>query len=266
MAQKSDSESRLQRLVEEKHRAVLTDLNGLRRSYATLNRDQALQLSKKLVLSLQGLKTVLAASDQPEWLPNLLDSTQRFINTPQDGQVLNEHYAVLLSTHGLAASTKWHFAHDLPDALVDFDAIVEKLVADSRIDELLDKLIATLSDILTSDAIDSRRATEALQVLLKTLQESKEKSFYHQALAFRFVRTYGRHLSKEFLKKIPGVSPFVEAWDKTVEDLSDEYDDVRDALQKEVDALSEQLGTDLKERVAHQTYALPKLNDDEQED
>ena len=60
----------------------------------------------------------------------------------------------------------WQFDGNSSTPLADFDDVVAQYVAESRIEALATKLVSTLQDILDSDLVDSRSATEALRTLL----------------------------------------------------------------------------------------------------
>lgn len=243
-----DSFELLRRNVQERHKAVKNITANLLNLYAYGQNDQILKSSKQLLSALEALQATIATTDRPNWLNTLSNTTRNYVSNSQDANTCLNQFKTLTSSFTAIQNHCWVFGAGAANPLTEFDDIVAQFVAESRIEELVAKLIDTLNKILAAGVVDSRSVNDALETLLATLTASRDKSFYAQVMSFRFVRSFGKNLSKEYLKKIDILSPLVEAWDKSVDELNGEYDSVQLQLRDWSDDLIEDWSKDLKQR------------------
>ena len=249
MSPSTESVELFRRLVEEKHNDVVAKLDLLMEAYAYGAKDRINTDTKKLLQASQALTNALAVGDRPVWLKGLVARTQDYMSNVQDAQRNIAQLTFLRENFNRIKEHDWQLDGGPPSPLADFDEVVARYVAESRIEELITKLVSTLQEILDSDLVDSRSATEALRTLLATLTGPREKSFFSKALSFRFVRIYSRNLFKAYLKKIDKLSPFVEAWDESVEELDSEIEIVQDRLKDWTDEMGRDWSEQLQEKL-----------------
>ncbi len=210
-------------LVNEKYKVIKSRLPSLLKTLSENSQKAKLEESKQLYESAMDLANVLAASDRPNWLNEIMVCTSEFTSQNKDPNsiVSGSSWRLLqrlMKIYQPALSHKWDFSNQKGAHHYDFDSIYQKYRDESAIEELFDSLIETLEKMVTSGEIDSITAINSLRELMEILEKNKSSSYFSTMASWEFVKSFTYNLVWEQLDSIPGVKPIKKAFEKTMSD------------------------------------------------
>jgi hypothetical protein len=188
--------------------------------------------AKAALLAAQTLSDYLSRPDQPPWLNQFIGALQTFVNSPSS----NGAQEYIIDTYGQfyagVLTHRWSFtpAHDIA---VDFDAVFEKVKAESRIAELFDKIIEILEQIIKTDLIDSRKITATLEKIIASMKRNRTGSFFSIIGTWDFLKRFMENAAWKTASKIPGVNILSDALHETIKEYEEEMQNVYKRIAKE---------------------------------
>jgi hypothetical protein len=207
----------------------------------------------QLATATDNLHEILADVDRPLWLREMMGATTNFRHNP-DGAGGQQLLKVLLQVNGTIAPIKL-----LPGDHVDldFDAIFDQLKRRHGLADLFDRLAQALTDIINSGEVESTTALAALQKMVAALRANRDGSQSSMESSFNYAR-FGWGLAIEYLKKVPGIEPAINAAEKEFAKGQEEIEAVKQEMR---DAAMERLVAALPnlEKLAAFAAQLPAL-------
>jgi hypothetical protein len=207
----------------------------------------------RLAAATENLHEILADMDRPLWLREILKATTHFRGNP-DGSGGAKLLKILLQVNG-AIEPIILLPGDHVD--LDFDAIFDQLKRQHGLAELFDRLAQALTDIIDSGQVESNTALAALQKMIAALRANRNGSQSSMESSFNYAR-FGWGLAIEYLKKVPGIEPAINAAEKEFAKGREEIEAVKQEMR---DAAMERLVAALPnlEKLAAFAAQLPAL-------
>lgn len=136
-------------LVNEKYNVIKSRLPSLLKTLSENGHKAKTEESSQLYNSAMDLANVLATSDQPNWLNEIIACTNEFTSQHKDPNsiVLGSSWRLLqklMKIYQPALSHKWDFSTHKGKHHYDFDSIYQKYRDESDLETLFDALIETL--------------------------------------------------------------------------------------------------------------------------
>jgi hypothetical protein len=180
-----------------------------------------------LLHAAQDLRDLLSPQDHPQWLGPLFQASYEYSQNPQANA--REFLTRLVKQHRdirpIVVSTD-------TTPLLDFDALYVHFRDEGRIPELFDKLIQIISQIIDDGHIDSITALEALRQIIVLLRTNRNGSYLAARQSVTIAR-YLRNLAKVVLEKVPLVKELLEVYDRTIEEIDDEFGRLEERIKDE---------------------------------
>jgi len=217
------SASLLLNLVHEKYNTIKSRLSSMLNALSENNHKAKLDESVLLHDSAMDLANILATSDRPNWLNEIIASTNEFTSQHQDPNsiVSGSSWNLLqrlMKIYQPALSHKWNFSNHKGAYHYDFDSIYQKYRDESDLESLFGALIESLETMVNSGEIDSITAINSLRELIEILEENKSSSYFSTLTTWEFVKSFTYNLVWEQLDSIPGIKPMRKAFEKTLSD------------------------------------------------
>ena len=177
--------------------------------------------SAKLYESAIDLANILASSDRPNWLNEIIACTKEFItaHVKPNSIVSGSSWLLLqklMRVYQPALNHKWDFSTQKGKHHYDFDSIYQKYREESDLELLFNALIETLEQMVNSGEIDSVTAINSLKELIDTLEQNKISSYFSTMATWEFLKSFTYNLVWEQLDSIPGIKPIKKAFEKTM--------------------------------------------------
>lgn len=170
------------------------------------------------------LTSILVERDRPTWLAPITNSAQQFVSR-KDVETSRALIRALLENYQDVRPIEVQKDSDS----FDFDSLFARLREEKRIPELFDEMIAQISSMLESSEIESITVFSALRRLIDILRANQKGSSVAVKQSIVFA-TFIKNCCIEYLKKIPGIKEAVDAWEKTIKETSDAYDELDKVL------------------------------------
>ena len=217
------------RTLRERYAAFRDALVELISRFAQGKQPEITEAAKKTLRLGELFRDNIAVGDRPKWLDPLIDAAFKRSQGP----------ATHLSQECLTAIIRYF--HCLPSrfepdddsrTIYNFDAIYSRYRDEYRIPELFDQLVELLVKIIESGEIESVTALNALRQLLDTLKANRDGSYVAASQTIRQSR-YVFNLCIGLLKCVPVLKVFVEAYEKTQDELEAGFEKVNNAIDSE---------------------------------
>ena len=209
----------VEKLVSEKHNNAKVCLESLLNAIASNNRERVLNENARFHHSLETLGSVVAKEHWPGWLHLLLKATKNYSERHSNGQAT--WLAHLKAVMGMAHQLETHqwFVDESEAPAFDVDRVIEEARARFKIDELFGRVIETLRALIATGEIDSIKALDDLEEIIRILKRAKIGSFSNQIASWSFAKLFTHNLIKAYVKKSDIVGPIVEAFEETSREL-----------------------------------------------
>lgn len=209
----------VEKLVAEKHALAELNLDSLLAAIAANNRDQVIVANRIFLNSLHALGNVVAKEHWPKWLHILIKAANNYESGHANGQATwSAHLnALMLFSHELK-HYNW-FSQETDSPKFDVDRIINEARKNYKIDELIGRIIETLRALAATGEIDSIKALEDLEEIIRVLKSARTGSFSNQITSWKFAKNFTKNLIKCYLKKSDVVGPFIEAFEETSKEL-----------------------------------------------
>ncbi len=226
-------------IVNEKYSVIKSRLPSLLKTLSENNHKAKLEESTQLYDSAMDLANVLAASDRPNWLNEIITSMNEFTSQHKDPNsiVSGSSWRLLqklMKIYETALSHKWDFSTQKGKHHYDFDSIYQKYRDESDLETLFDALIVTLEKMVSSGEIDSIAALNSLRELIEILGENKTSSYFSTMATWEFVKSFTYNLVWEQLDNIPGIKSIKKAFEKTLTDTDIELKELHKKIANEI--------------------------------
>ncbi|MAT91033.1 MAG: hypothetical protein CME59_00365 [Halioglobus sp.] len=222
----TDSYNAFLRNVQEKHELVRSAYTHLFETIANGNLDEKLKASTKLREACLTLAKSIAEPDHPEWLRNCIAITGAYNANHEDPRhnvkLLNK---LMHQSHALRNHTWEMTDQDRRDDL-NLDKIYQQYRDQSRLPELFKALIEMLEAILASGEIDSIAARQSIEELLGFVRANQHGGLYSLLTSREFIGKFMKNWAWEYARDLPGIKQTAKAFEKTVEDMGLETDEV----------------------------------------
>lgn len=239
---KDEHETMFQRALEARRLEVVKAANALINAVGA--KSTSTNHLSALEVAADNLSSMLDESDIPGWCRELRSICRLFGAGSHRGDY-PEIFSRFTRATNAAKSHKWEFGvAQVPG--IEFDVVFDEAVKNSRVPELLDRLIDLLEQCVEADELDSKRLDEALRRVIRILKANRRPSYSSAFLTRDFLFSVaGRWVFGE-LEKLPGIGTLVSAIRETVA----EYD-------RTVNALPEAARPKLESEIATEFPALP---------
>ncbi len=226
-------------LVNEKYGVLKSQLVNLLKTMSENNHKAKLEDSILLNKAAMNLANILAESDRPGWLNQILSCTNEFTLQHKDSnsimpgsswQLLNK----LMRLYYPVLNHKWDFSTQKGKHYYDFDAIYKKYRDESKLESLFDALIETLEKMVNSGEIDSLTALNSLNELIELLDNNKTSSYFSTMASWEFVKNFTCNIIWEQLDSIPGIKTIKKAFEKTLSETDIELTDLHKKIANEI--------------------------------
>lgn len=221
--------------------AATNFVDGISRAKQT---KECMSLAKQLEVRLEALNASIVDQDRPSWLKSMnagIGRLQLGLQRDNDSK-FRDHVAESLS-HIVPAIPKlrdhrWSFDRRI-DTAIDFDAIFEKYRTESRLNELLDRLIEMLEKLMLVPELDGKRVQDALQRMIDTLKKAKGGSWYSVIMTREFGAVFFKKFVRNLSNRVPVLGEAINALDETWDEFTGEVSKVQNQMQTEVVGIAE---------------------------
>lgn len=224
------------RLVSQNHKKVIDACDSLLKTLAGENLDQKKAAAGGALRVAKDLQGVIANSDVPQWLSDLIHHLPIFIDGRWGTVDLLDFMIYKIPQ---IKNHQWSFSKTSETAF-DFDAIFEHFKKESRLPELFEEIIRILEEIRASDEVDSVTMLKALGKVIATMKRSKDGSYFSLHGAWEFLLSFLKNYMWEELSKLPILGTAMEALRKTIEETNDEisklHQQIKDEMARTVEA------------------------------
>lgn len=200
------------RAVDERLGVLKKQLVQLSEVLVRDKRDQKVEHAQTVLRTAENLTQVLAESDVPPWLREIISQLRNFVANPTRSELIQ----TLLNEWQVIQTHRWTFEAASEALPIDFDQVYRDCREHSRVPELFDQLIELLEQIAGCDEVDSLRAIDSLQRLVATLKANRNGSYYSVVCSWQFGRALLRNYLIELLKSTPILREVVNALEKTL--------------------------------------------------
>lgn len=226
-------------LVNEKHQVVKSRLDELVNTFGDNEQSKKLEINKKLLQTAEELSAVLAVEDRPNWLNEIVNLTSGYakknkrpdtIVSGSAGQLMQG----IIKYYQPAFSHVWKLEETVDSMAYNFDEVFVSVFESSELPSLFDSMIESLGKILATGEIDSIKARNALNELASTLEENKGGSYFSTMASWEFVKSFSRNYVWELIGTVPGLKEAKKAFEKTMEEMDLEMDNLHKEIAKEL--------------------------------
>ncbi|MCH7989528.1 MAG: hypothetical protein IID46_10335, partial [Planctomycetes bacterium] len=111
---------------------------------------------------------------------------------------------------------------------IDFDSVYDEVRALSNLQDLFDKLVGQLEEIIACKQIDSMYAVEALEKLIATIKKNRDGSYLANAGLWGFTKAVLDKAFRNYSEQTPVLGPLIKAVFDTMDETETEIEDVQD--------------------------------------
>jgi hypothetical protein len=231
--QRSESVEKYYRFLNQKFAEFRLALSNFLQVISIDGQGKKIESAKNLASSLETLRSVLSARDQPPWIQSLLVRVNEYVQyAPHRGDAGRIVLETIVSVSREFENQKWNIEDSNSIGTVQFAAIYEAVYVDSPIPKLFDALIAQLEWIIDSGKIDSINAIKQLEKLLANLRKNSKADIFSREYVGRFVQIFSTKLCWKYLESIPGLKQPIEALRETMTELGISFAHVGEEVMK----------------------------------
>ena len=245
------SVERFNRTLENRTSVFSQRLDEMVASFAATDETKQRKKAAALAESGQTLVEMLTQTDRPTWIVPIRDAARVYVSNSNAS-----------TGKALLTTIAQHYGKVGPitiaDTLLDydFDKLYERLRNEGRLPELFDRMIKAVSEMLERDEIDSVTVVTALSRLLEILKANRDGSYGAVSQTVLYANFVG-NLAMGFLKQIPILGTFVEAYEVTAKEMRDELDRLQQDFRDH--AIQVILGEKMKARLEQMPHQTPLL-------
>lgn len=220
----------LDRLVKERHSAVRDAFNKIIEAISTNDGAQVIAQNSNLDDALEELGKVVAREHWPDWLSQLKSNARNYRTNHNNGKATWVAHLKSLMINWQPMDNHVWFQDDVRPPTFDPDSIINAAREEFRIDELFDRIIATLKQLSICEDLDSAKAINDLKEIITLMQKARAGSFSSQIASWQFVRRFVPNLVSSYLKSSKLAGPAIEAFEKTADELDMELGKAKDSI------------------------------------
>lgn len=228
------SAEHLSKIITERHSDVKKQFEKLLHAFAGNLGDEVQATNAKFETALTNLGAVVAREDWPSWLTGLLAHTQNYRTNHNNGQATwIAHLRAIISYANDVENYVW-FTSSNEEIPFDIDILIDAARAEFKIEELFDRILATLQGLAGCDELDSAKAIKDLEGVIAMLRRAKEGSFSAQITSWHFARRFVPNLLTCYLKSSKISGPAIDAFEKTAAELDINIGAAKDKISENV--------------------------------
>jgi len=225
------------RVVNERHKDLITNIDKLYISLVSENKKEKVTANEVALGSLNTLSSFLSESDTPHWLTDLKGRLNWYVTNHSKRNDSNKVLIdKLIELNQQIHNHKWTLDQEVTNDSYNFDEIYERFKIASKLPELFDILIDTLEKMIASGEVDSIKTVTGLQQLLALLKQNKSGSYFSVMASWEFLGGFIKNTMWATLDSIPVIKQMKKGFEKTVEDMDRELDEVHKSIAEEMRA------------------------------
>lgn len=223
----SESTKLLQHLISERHEVMCAAISYFIKTISLENRDAKIASARSCEDAVEGLCSILARYDWPQWIPSLKGILHSYIQqSANDIDIGQRTIEALVGILPSINQQEWNFL-DQESPAVDFQAVYKEFYDSSRVPDLFEQLMNQLKQIIDSREVDSVRVLEALNMLIATVRRNSRQDVLAAYGTIGFAKTFLNKFLWAVLDEIPGVKVFSKAIRETINELDEEFKDMQ---------------------------------------
>lgn len=208
---------------------------------------------------------MIREEDRPKWLTDAEDFfdliDQYGTNENRKHDVKDMTFDFVTSTIPSMMSHDWDLSK-LSSLEFDFDEIFQRHRDEQKIPELFDKLADWLEKIVATGKLDSVKATNQLNQIIKSLRKSHDGSYLATSGAWSILSSWLSNSGWELLGEIPIAGAFVRGFQITLKEADEAMKLVNEGMKKDFEA---NILTD-SPKLRHVSPEIPHIEIDEEFD
>lgn len=217
------------RTLNARFRSFKSELDATLKAFSEKKDEQSRGFAEKLAHAGRDLESILSNNDLPAWVLPITNAAKAYAANPQhDGprwQLLQVAMNFYPSVKPIGELTASH-------SVYDFDKLYDTLLKEGSLPELFQRMIDVVSQIIESGQVDSLTVTRSLEKLLAILKANQNGSYVSVWQSFSFSK-FLFNCAIGYLKSIPTIKVFLEAWEKTIEEGERKIAQLQASLQAE---------------------------------
>lgn len=221
--------------VLAKHKSNLTE--SLRLFLAKVSwesDDQVLIYIDSVLSSCQILSDILASKDKPSWIDTVKNSITFFKDNKVkalDGLMFKKQLGSmgeLTKIFPIINQFKWQSNEEEIHATIDYDKIYEKVLNETNIPRIFDKIIALLKKIIDGEVLDSIKIEKSLKNLLSLIKKNKNKSYLSTYMTFNNWKLFVKNVLMVKMEK----NDYLKAGKITIKEINEINKEMEDGFKK----------------------------------
>lgn len=229
-----DSFTLFLRVLKMKHQEIKNSISNLYSVLLGNDANAKKQANTKLHKSCNDLITLLHSKDRPGWLVALQQKTQWYMQHHSSKNANETLMNALIENRESAMKHSWTFISTSTLVDFNFDKIYEHFRNESNLPNLFNELISTIEKIIESNEIDSIHAVSSLRSLLDLLKYNKSGSYLGTSATLEFAKRFTKNLFWLQLEKVPVIKDLKSTFEKTLDDMHLEMDQIRSKFSEKV--------------------------------
>jgi hypothetical protein len=176
---------------------------------------EKIKILKNMINEIDFFKRVLKKEDYPDWLKQIDILIKKTDTNNFNKNTLPDLY----NNIELSYKQKWPFS-------VDFEEIYKHYRSESKLEELFDKLIELLEEIIKNKELKEDIVINGIKKIIELVKYNQGKSYYSDEGLIKFIFIFLKNIAIETIKKIPGMDIILNSLGQTVRDIAAELDNI----------------------------------------
>jgi hypothetical protein len=198
----------------------------LEQAVLAANRPALKDAANNFAQSYESLGEIFPEDMNPSWLRRVGNHARHFANDAENFAKVKNLIVQVMKARDLIASYDWNY-DSTEDETPDVSAILEEEVIEKSVDDIFDKLIKQLSDIVEDDRLDRDRAYEDLIVVLRMLKKARSGNVVDKIVSWEFVKRLLPNIFIQIAKSTPILKQLVSAVDETLQEMDSSLAEVK---------------------------------------
>lgn len=240
----TESEKLFSNLINEKHNILIQSLKVFIKDALVRDKEETILMVEDILKKSKNLRELFVSKDTPAWLNQIISHSNSYIKEPD--KYSNSLMGAIIQYSPSAINNKIILQDNKNDEAIDIDSLFRKFKEEGNLQELLNKLIEIIQNIIDSGEIDSIKLTKALEKILATLKKSKGGSFLSLHAAWNFIKEF---LQKFILNEIQNIGTLGSMLSALIETAN--------KVEKEIEVLGTQVSSGIAEEFNKELSGFP---------
>lgn len=224
--------------LTERHAAFRDQLDAFLTAFIGADTKRKVQLANAALQSLDALELALPKNHIPSWMPGLRKGLRKYVSRDGHGEDARPLLTSVLAQHRAIVSQDWAL-DPKEDISLDFDSLFQKCYEESRVPELLESLLASLEQVITTGEVDSRRVLRALERAVSIIRRNMRGAYLSTQGGWYFVRKLLDNIILEGLSDVSGLGAVVRGIKTTAEEIDKEMEAVNSSWRHGIGAAAD---------------------------